>query len=58
MYTQDENQIIILGLNMYKRKLAKALKQSEEIHAGEKEVKQRFFTTEKLIEKVSNELKD
>ncbi len=54
-FTKEDLKIIALGLAMYKAKVKKALKQAEELQAGEKEVKSTFLKTETLINRINQE---
>ncbi len=46
---------VLLGLELYKNKLKKTLKQTDEVKVGEKDVKQAFLDTEALINRLSTE---
>lgn len=52
-FNKKELEIVQIGVEMYKAKLKKMLKDSVALKAGEKEVKIIFLETERLIEKVS-----
>ncbi len=44
---------VLLGLELYKSKLKKTLKQTDEVKVGEKDVKQAFLDTEALINRLN-----
>lgn len=50
-----ELKLIRRGLDLYKAKLKKAMKQTEEVGAGEKDVKSVFLETEALISRIDSE---
>lgn len=55
-FTPKELEIISLGLELYKAKLKKVMKDTDAVKAGEKDVKQTFFETERIIQKVNQDL--
>lgn len=57
-FQPDELKLILMGLAMYKNRVKKLLKNTEEVKAGEKEVKKTFIDTEALINRISSETED
>lgn len=51
-FSKEELQIVHIGLDMYKAKLKKMLKDSGTLKVGEKEVKQKFLKTDVLIGRI------
>jgi hypothetical protein len=50
--TSKQVQIVLAGLEMYKKEVKKMLKKNDELKVSEKEVKQTFLEVESLIGKV------
>lgn len=49
--TKKEKEIIISGLEMYKGRLKKLLRDSQVAGVGEKDIKQAFLQTDQLVAK-------
>ncbi len=50
--TTKEKAILLIGLQMYKKKISKMMKDSGDLQVGEKEIKITFLETDRLIERV------
>lgn len=51
-FTKKELEAISQGLELYKVRLKKLLRDSQQVGAGEKEIKMAFLQTETLINKI------
>lgn len=56
-FSIEEAKMILAGLQMYKKKLGKMLKDSETLKVAEKDIKDSFLKTDKLIERITLENK-
>ena len=52
-YSKREKEIILSGLEMYKKDIKKMMKQSENLKTAEKEVKHTFLEVENLINNIT-----
>lgn len=51
--TEKQKELVLGGLNLFKKSLKKMLKQSEELKVGEKPVKETFLEVESIINQLN-----
>lgn len=51
-FSPEELNMIAIGLALYREKLKKLLKASQEVKSAEKEIKDSFLKTDKLADKI------
>jgi hypothetical protein len=52
-FTKTDIEKIRIGVRMYRDNLKKMLTQSQNLHAGEKEIKKEFLETERLLDNLA-----